>query len=284
MVLQLLFIGNSLTAANDLPAMVTAMARTAGIEIRCSTIAKPNFSLEDHWNDGEARRAIARGGWTFVVLQQGPSALPESRVLLEEYGQKLDAEGHRVKARPAIFMVWPSSARFGDFDGVSRSYAAAARLVNGVLLPAGDAWRAAWRTDPALPLYGPDGFHPSRLGSLLAALTIVHGLAGVLPRTIAGVAPRDLEIMRSAVIDAASRVDRDRGTSAVTMHRRELIAAGVFRRGESLDDPTEHPGPSRALSAGRSAVAAGDAGRRDRAPAGERRRRRRQDSGRGDRA
>ena len=61
-VLKLLFIGNSLTAANDLPAILESMGRGA---------------------DGEARRAIARGGWSFVILQQGPSALPESRVLLD---------------------------------------------------------------------------------------------------------------------------------------------------------------------------------------------------------
>lgn len=30
-------------------------------------------SLEDYWNDGRAARTIAREGWDFVVLQQGPA-------------------------------------------------------------------------------------------------------------------------------------------------------------------------------------------------------------------
>src|SRR4051794_27938436 len=105
-VLTLLFIGNSLTAANDLPTMIQAMGKASGIAIRCTVIATPNFSLEDHWNGGEARKAIARGGWTHVVLQQGPSALAESRVLLDAYAQKFAAEIRRVQAQPAIFMVW----------------------------------------------------------------------------------------------------------------------------------------------------------------------------------
>ena len=42
----------------------------------------------------------------------------------------------------------------------------------GLLLPAGDAWRAAWAADARLPLYGPDGFHPSPMGTYLAALVI----------------------------------------------------------------------------------------------------------------
>jgi len=44
-VIRLLFIGNSLTAANDLPATVTAMGRAAGLRIECTASAKPNFSL-----------------------------------------------------------------------------------------------------------------------------------------------------------------------------------------------------------------------------------------------
>jgi hypothetical protein len=48
------------------------------------------------------------------------------------------------------------------------SYAAAARELKSVLMPAGDAWRAAWAIDPAVPLYGPDGFHPSITGTYLS--------------------------------------------------------------------------------------------------------------------
>jgi hypothetical protein len=164
-------------------------------------VAKPGFSLEDHWNDGEARKAIARGGWTFVILQQGPSALPESRVLLEEYVRRFDAEIRRVHARTALYMVWPSAARSGDFDAVRASYASAAALVGGTLLAAGDAWRAAWRLDPGLHLYGPDLFHPTPAGSLLAAMAIFHGVTGHEPPaiTVRGVSAHEVEILRHAV-------------------------------------------------------------------------------------
>jgi hypothetical protein len=129
------------------------MGRAAGITIRCTAVAKPDFSLEDHWADGAARAAIARGGWTHVILQQGPSALPESRALLNEYAARFDREIRRVHARPAFFMVWPSASRSGDFDGVHASYAGAAALTRGLLLPAGDAWRST----------GPTAFIPRRV-------------------------------------------------------------------------------------------------------------------------
>lgn len=177
---RVLFIGNSLTAANDLPATVCALAQSAGRRAICESVARPDYGLEEHWNDGEARRAIARG-WDVVVLQQGPSALPESRRLLIAYARRFDGEIKRAGARTAFYMVWPSRARRGDFAGVSQSYRAAAKAVKGQLMPAGDAWRAAWAVDAKLPLYGPDGFHPSEIGSYLAALVIYEQIFAAPP-------------------------------------------------------------------------------------------------------
>jgi hypothetical protein len=178
---RMLFIGNSLTYWNELPAMVEALATAAKRHITVQMVAFPDVSLEDHWQRGDAVRAIRRGGWSHVVLQQGPSALPESQKLLREYTRKFDAEIKAVKATTALYMVWPSRARQQDFDGVSASYGAAARDVDGLLLPVGDAWRTAWKRDPGLALYSPDGLHPSRAGSYLAALIIVSRSLRIAP-------------------------------------------------------------------------------------------------------
>jgi hypothetical protein len=175
---RVLFIGNSLTYTNDLPAIVSAIGQAEGHPITCEVVASANFSLEDHWHHGEARAAIARGGWTTVVLQQGPSALMESRALLVEYTKRFDRDIRKTGASTALYMAWPSRQRRSDFAAASGSYAAAARAVGGRLLPVGDAWREAWRLDGRLALYGPDGFHPSTLGSALASLVIFEGLTG----------------------------------------------------------------------------------------------------------
>lgn len=176
--IRILFIGNSLTAANNLPDIVESLGRAkGGRTIETTAITANNFSLEDHWNQGNARTALAKGGWSVVVLQQGPSALPESRVLLRDYTKRFAAEARKTGARTALYMVWPSKARSRDFDDVSESYALAARDVDGIVLRAGDAWREAWRRDPSLALYAEDGFHPSLMGSYLAALAVWRGLS-----------------------------------------------------------------------------------------------------------
>lgn len=182
--LSILFVGNSLTYTNDLPAMVAALLEDGGhgpVEVRAS--AFPNYGLEDHWRTPATREAIDLGGWDYVVLQQGPSAT-EGRPSLLEFTGLFDAEIRAVGAETGVYMVWPSTARSFDFDGVSDSYATAAAQVGGVLFPAGEAWRTAWESDPDLALYGPDGFHPSTLGSFLAALTIYQRITGAAERDV----------------------------------------------------------------------------------------------------
>ena len=175
--LRVLFIGNSLTYFNDMPAMVRALADSARPTrpLRVQTVALPDFALEDHLAQGDALRSLRASRWDFVVLQQGPSAAPESRINLSEFTGRFNAHIRAAGARPALYMVWPASARSQDFDGVRQSYAAAAATVNGSFFPAGEAWRAAWRREPSLRLYSGDGFHPSAAGSYLAAL-VIHSM------------------------------------------------------------------------------------------------------------
>jgi hypothetical protein len=182
---RVLFIGNSLTEGNALPAMVEALARASGQPLAVEAVTFGGFSLEDHWNQGDARRAIGRGGFRFVVLQQGPSSLPESRANLIEWTGRFGEEIRRAGARPALYSVWPESARSGVFGDVTESYRLAAASVEGVFLPAGECWRAAWRRSPSLALYGSDGFHPTPRGTYLAALVIA---ARLLERSPVGLA------------------------------------------------------------------------------------------------
>jgi len=175
---RILFVGNSLTYQNDLPGMVCLLARSVGRRLVCESIALPDYGLEEHWQSGKARAAIAGGNWDIVVLQQGPSSLPESRRVLVDYTKRFDAEIKKAGARTALYMVWPSRQRRGDMEGVSQSYRAAATAVDATLLPVGDAWRAASAVDRDLPLYAADNFHPSGVGTYLAALVIYRHLIG----------------------------------------------------------------------------------------------------------
>jgi len=127
-----------------------------------------------------AQRVIAEGGWSVVVLQQDPSALPESQANLREYVQR--------------------------FDTVIRS------AVNALLYPVGEARRIAWRRDSRLQLYGPDGFHPSPAGTYVAALVIYQQISGRSvvgsPSPLSSIEPATVRVLQEAAAEANDRYAR----------------------------------------------------------------------------
>jgi hypothetical protein len=229
---SVLFIGNSLTAGNDLPRMVAGIAAADGKRLRYEARAVPNASLEDHLAAPRALRAIHRGGWGAVVLQQGPSTLPASRAVLIRDARLFADEVRRSGARPALLMVWP--VKGGSFDAVSGSYREAATKSDSLIIPAGDAWRIALRMDASLPLYSVDGFHPAPAGSYLAALTAYRALFDRLPspelalKTLALTAAQ-VKVLHDAATEAvAAPRGRPRDQSGMTSER--TMSSNVSRR------------------------------------------------------
>ncbi|MEO8219135.1 MAG: hypothetical protein ABI718_18830 [Acidobacteriota bacterium] len=182
----ILFVGNSLTAVNDLPGMVCRMAAQTGKALLCDSVVAGGFSLDDHLATGTAARRIAEGRWNIVALQQGPSALPESRDSLRASAAEFATIIRASRATPALYAVWPWESRSFDFPAVAESYRLATEDVGGLLFPAGQAWTEAWKRDRLLPLYGPDLFHPSATGTYLAALVIYRQIFGSIPIDLVG--------------------------------------------------------------------------------------------------
>lgn len=176
---NILFVGNSLTRVNDLPGMLQMLMDSHGDvgDVHIESVALPNYGLQDHWSEGTARRRLAEGGWDYVIIQQGPSAT-EGRPSLLAFSALFAQEAAAAGARLGLFMVWPAIDRSFDFDGVVDSYRTAAVQNGALLFPAGEAWREAWALDPDVPLYDSDGFHPSALGTYLAALVMYGQLTG----------------------------------------------------------------------------------------------------------
>ena len=147
--LRVLFVGNSLTYVNDLPAVVAGLGAASKLpDVEYRMLAPGGWSIEDHWTIGDAPQVLASGRWDAVVLQQGPSALPESQVNLRTWAMRAADDARKHGARPALYQVWPERYRFAVFPDVLASYRNAARASRSELFPAGDAWRAAWRRDP----------------------------------------------------------------------------------------------------------------------------------------
>jgi hypothetical protein len=104
----------------------------------------------------------------------------------------------------------------------------AAVRAGGMFFPAGEAWRAAWARDSTLALYGPDGFHPSPLGTYVAALVIAERLTG---RTAVGMA-RELRTR------AGVRISLDEATALLV----QQAGHEVVQRYQAGPDPSTRRG------------------------------------------
>ena len=207
---RILFIGNSLTTATDIPGRLVKLARAMGRPAEAQTVADDGYSLADHLRDGRALAAIRKGGWDLVVLQQGTSARADSRAELVESTKRLAAAIREAGARPALYMVWPLADRKQEFPDAIEAYRAAAAAVDGLLLPAGEAWLRALAKDRRLRLYG-DAIHPNSVGSDLIVLTLYLSIFPAGPQEfdeqfVERIA-RELEMptrLRDALFDAAT--------------------------------------------------------------------------------
>jgi hypothetical protein len=203
--LRVLFVGNSLTATNDLPGRVQAIARAVGqIDVEVASYTPGGYALEDHWSDGTARAMVEAGGWDVVVFQQGPSSLPSSGVDLREWTATWARAVRTHGGRPALLTVWPERARSYALANVIQNYRGAAVAAKAGLFPAGVAWSRCLAAAPRIRLYGPDGFHPAPVGTYLAALVVYAGLAGRVPDGLpalgVNVGPGARQVLHKAVV------------------------------------------------------------------------------------
>jgi hypothetical protein len=197
-----LFIGNSHTYTNDLPALVRKLACAAGTKLVTQAVTPGGVGLSEHAADPATLAAIAADAGDFVLLQdqqQRPSfrleqgdwsSVPSARTLVDAI------RSNRAATRPLFFMVWarvagdtsncanypnnyyPLICTFeGDTRAVADGYRLYAERTNSELAPVALAW-AAVRADanaalPPLNLWAADGSHPALPGSYLAAAVIV---------------------------------------------------------------------------------------------------------------
>ena len=173
---SILFIGNSLTYYNDLPELVKVHCKKLGIKIKYDMVAKPNYAIVDHWAEGKVQKLIAKENYDYVIVQQGPSSQQEGRQMLIESGKDYKALCEAHNTQLCYYTVWPSQTYYHTFDGVIKNHRDAANINDAILLPVGEVWKDYFDRSNNFQYYGPDGFHPSLLGSKVAARVIVETL------------------------------------------------------------------------------------------------------------
>ena len=210
---RVLFVGNSHTATHRLPAVVAALAQRQGVTLGVEMVAEPGHSLGDHLAGGRLQAALQRAEWDWVVLQQGPSSRPESRVDLRRSVTAIAEALRGRRARIALMSVWPHRRDRASSLAAEESYRQAAAAIDACVLPVATAWRLAGSAAGTPRLYQRDQLHATRAGTVLAALTVGLGVigpdrAGPTPATASTTPPdavNELQVLRQL----AARAHRD---------------------------------------------------------------------------
>jgi len=176
-----LFIGNSFTARNDVPELVAGLAASRGHRLEHDLLWAGGASLRAHWNKGEAGRRIASGGWDVVVLQE-MSTLPIKNAARFHENVRLFGDTVRdAGAQLALYATWARAQAPSSQDALTHAYFEIGLELGALVVPAGEAWRAALALPRHPVLHDKDGSHPTLAGSYLAACCFLPTLFGESP-------------------------------------------------------------------------------------------------------
>ena len=116
-------IGNSYTYFNNMPKMFEqlALADQPPRRVQCEMIVQGGATLQRHWEAGRAIKAIERGGWDFVILQE-QSTLGET--LLVEGLPRIGDPSQYFASAPVSTKPSEEAAREPSFShsGPGRTY------------------------------------------------------------------------------------------------------------------------------------------------------------------
>ncbi len=186
--IKVLFIGNSLTSANNLPGMVTDIAGSHGYRVICDSHSPGGVGFVHHASNPKVLQKIKEKSWDFIVFQEQSQYTGFSREQLSKdvfpYARILDKKVENTHVRSNVVFYMTMARRNGDPDNknisselltyegmqkrVNRCYLEMGKSNRALIAPVGEVWRVIRQEKPSLNLYS-DNIHPNGIGTYLAA-------------------------------------------------------------------------------------------------------------------
>jgi len=216
--LRVLFVGNSFTYYNEMPAMVGRLAKAdpGAPPLYVVEYTAPNWSLEEAADNDGLIDFIGSAQWDYVVLQDVSWGLSDPgfryRVTFPA-ARLLNREIQLDRARTVLFLTWgwkkgDPRLRSDSFDAMqarlTEGYEELGAELGARVAPVGPAWAEALRREPGLDLWKIGGGHPNEKGSYLAACLFYGFLTGRAPtgsRYIGDLDPRLAHFLQAVAAD-----------------------------------------------------------------------------------
>ncbi len=201
---KVLFIGNSYTAANNLPLLVNNMANSTGDVLIYDSNTPGGYRFMDHASNPTTLAKINSDSWDYVALQAQSQETSLSQAQMEaEVFPFAEALSNAIRAnnecsQPLFYMTWgrkngdaancaarPWVCTYEEMDDVIKAtYIFMADSNEAELAPAGAVWRYLRENNPNIELYSGDGSHPSLAGSYAVACAFYTMIYKKDPTTI----------------------------------------------------------------------------------------------------
>ena len=190
---RVLFIGNSYTYVNDLPAMFAELARAGGHLVETGMAAEGGLTLADHVASSATQAKLSSAHWDIVVLQEQSQipAVAEFRASqMDPAARTLIRTIRLAGSRPMFFLTWahrdgwpenglPDYARMQD--QIDDAYLRLGGELVVPVAPVGVAWATVVSTNVRPGLWQDDGTHPTVAGTYLAACVFYAAIFGATP-------------------------------------------------------------------------------------------------------
>ena len=193
--MSVLFVGNSYTAANDLPKTVRELALATGTDLDVEVIATGGAKLCDHRNSQSTGERMASGDHDVVVIQGQSVDMFYDGESAYHCGEDLGSDARDAGASVVWFATW--ARREGhEFYSRGRGVTTPEEMTDwvegwygdlsrggtgGHVARVGHGWELAYASVDGAGLHAADGSHPSEAGTLTAACTLAQALIGERP-------------------------------------------------------------------------------------------------------
>ena len=185
--MKVLFVGNSHTYFNDMPALFARF-------VECTTGNRPDvtmlaFSNRDlAWHRREyypLRFNLIYGNYDYCVIQQAAHPYPPVETTMQ-YGKEIIDLCHRCGVVPVVCMTWAEKRFPENQQKMIDTCKSLAQERNALLAPIGLIWRNVREEYPDIDLYYEDGEHAGPYGDFLTAAALCKLLTGDISEAVNG--------------------------------------------------------------------------------------------------
>ena len=183
---RVLWIGNSRSFTNDMPAMVRAIADESGSAEKLQIVEHllPGARLRDHWTNDRVHALLAAEPWDEIIIQaQSGAHFKDERGYFHDYGARLVRKAKDNAGTVRLLVTWTyddadmsKTSRDTYHRRIQSDHKTLASKTGVELTNVGKIWEANRTTSFDFPLTT-DGNHPTPQGSYIAALALYSDMA-----------------------------------------------------------------------------------------------------------